>query len=77
MIDMYSTEKDNIDEVVYVDSPFMRRLGGVYVEMPNVENNFNREVRLNIKFGGTEIKVKATDGDSGKTAETAIDFLYD
>lgn len=76
LIDIYSTEKDNLDEVVYTDAPYMHRQGEIYVEMPMVKNNRkDRKVILEIKFGGTEIKVKATDKDSGNTAETAIDFL--
>ncbi|XP_033854733.2 heat shock 70 kDa protein 12A-like isoform X1 [Acipenser ruthenus] len=68
----FSTEKLN---AMYVDEPGLEKIGSFTVPMPNVRLGRNRNVRLDIKFGLTEIQATATDLTSNETQAIRIDFL--
>ena len=59
----------------YVDKPGFQKVGQFSVTMPDTSKGLDRLVKFEVKFGGTEIQVRAIDQQSGNEAETAIDFL--
>ncbi|XP_043084951.1 heat shock 70 kDa protein 12A-like [Puntigrus tetrazona] len=68
----YSSEKQ---EVKFTDEPLVFEIGSVSVDMPNTDRGTDRPVRLEIKFGSTEMQATATDLGSGATRTTELDFL--
>ncbi|XP_054908883.1 heat shock 70 kDa protein 12A-like isoform X2 [Poeciliopsis prolifica] len=59
----------------YVDEEGVKKIGGFVLDSPNTERGMNREVKLNINFGFTEMKATATDIDSGSTKSIKLDFM--
>ncbi|KAA0718417.1 Heat shock 70 kDa protein 12A [Triplophysa tibetana] len=57
----YSTKRQNIK---FVDELGVELIGSLSVEMPDTERDLDRQVRLEIKFGSTEMCATATDLDS-------------
>ena len=72
VIGIYCSEKEH---VLFTSDPRVHRCGELYLEMPDVTGGKNRELLATMMFGDTEIKVKAVDLTSGKTANANIDFL--
>lgn len=70
-IDRYVAE----DEILYCDDPSVEEIGRFTIDMPDTRGGLNREVQLDIEFGGTEIQIRGTDVTTGNVAETKIDFL--
>ncbi|XP_030622713.1 heat shock 70 kDa protein 12A-like [Chanos chanos] len=68
----YSTEKQNAK---YIDEWGLEYIGLISVPMTNISKGTNRTVRLEIKFGFTEILATARDEDSNKTESIKMDFL--
>ncbi|KAK1172346.1 heat shock 70 kDa protein 12A-like [Acipenser oxyrinchus oxyrinchus] len=68
----FSTEKLN---AMYADEPGLEKIGSFTVPMPNVRLGRNRRVRLDIKFGLTEIQATATDLTSNETQAIRLNFL--
>lgn len=62
-------------EVQYTDEDGMQRLGSMHIDMPDMSGGRNREVKLQITFGGTEIQAEAHDLTSGNEAKTTFNFL--
>ncbi|XP_040912336.1 heat shock 70 kDa protein 12A-like [Toxotes jaculatrix] len=71
-IEFYRTERKN---PMYVDEWGLELVGSVDVSMPCTERGINRDIKLEIKFGATEIEATATDIDSQSTSTTKIDFM--
>ncbi|XP_043084959.1 heat shock 70 kDa protein 12A-like [Puntigrus tetrazona] len=68
----YSSEKQ---EVKFTDEPMVEEIGSLLVNMPNTDKGKQRKVRLEIKFGSTEMQATATDLESGETRTTKLDFM--
>ncbi|XP_056245655.1 heat shock 70 kDa protein 12A-like [Seriola aureovittata] len=68
----YRTEREN---PMYVDEWGLEAVGSVDVSMPLTERGRNRKIKLEIKFGSTEIQATVTDVDSKCTGRTNIDFM--
>lgn len=72
----YTTERPNTPR--YTDEEGVKQLSGyVTVDCPVRPEKEDRELELNMYFGGTEIKVTAIDVKSGKNATGYIDFLVE
>ncbi|XP_071392153.1 heat shock 70 kDa protein 12A-like [Centroberyx affinis] len=59
----------------YVDEWGIDPVGSFKVSMPDTTRGLAREIKLEIKFGSTEIQATATDIDSNSTGSIKIDFL--
>ncbi|XP_026017346.1 heat shock 70 kDa protein 12A-like [Astatotilapia calliptera] len=70
----YRTER-NIQGLMYVDEWGVEKIGSIILESPVTARGMNREIKLQIKFGATEITVTAIDVDSGSTVKTELDFM--
>ncbi|XP_028648869.2 heat shock 70 kDa protein 12A-like [Erpetoichthys calabaricus] len=68
----FSTEKLNAK---YVDEPGIKQIGHFTVNMPDITSGRNRRVRLDIKFGFTELEATATDLTSKETQILMLNFL--
>ncbi|XP_015232483.1 PREDICTED: heat shock 70 kDa protein 12A-like [Cyprinodon variegatus] len=68
----YRTVRKN---VTYIDEPHMEEVGSFTVQSPNTALGLDREIRLEIKFGFTEMTAKATDRESGSTEMIKINFM--
>ncbi|XP_018590086.2 heat shock protein family A (Hsp70) member 12A.3 [Scleropages formosus] len=68
----YSTERLN---PMYVDECGVKKIGSFVVPMPDTTQGRQRRVRVDIKFGSTEIQAAATDLTSNETRSIRLDFL--
>ncbi|XP_010009492.1 PREDICTED: heat shock 70 kDa protein 12B-like [Nestor notabilis] len=68
----YCTEKQDAQ---YVDEEGMECVGSCIVPMPDTKLGRKRQLKLDIKFGLTEIKATCTDITSKQKRTIAIDFL--
>nr|XP_015194949.1 PREDICTED: heat shock 70 kDa protein 12B-like isoform X1 [Lepisosteus oculatus] len=68
----YCTEKLTS---MYVDEAGMTKIGSFTVPMPDPSLGRKRRVRLDLKFGLTEIQATATDLSSNETQAIRLDFL--
>ncbi|XP_067458869.1 heat shock 70 kDa protein 12A-like [Thunnus thynnus] len=68
----YRTERKNPE---YVDDWGIEKVGSFDVSMPDTKGGMKREVKLEIKFGSTEITATATDKVSGSKGSIKIDFM--
>ncbi|XP_028283371.1 heat shock 70 kDa protein 12A-like [Parambassis ranga] len=66
------TEKNN---PVYVDEEGIKEIGMFVVDMPDTAGGMNRRVKLEIKFGFTEMTATATDEDSNATESIKLNFM--
>ncbi|KAL6459442.1 hypothetical protein MHYP_G00329140 [Metynnis hypsauchen] len=74
LFDFYCTESKCAE---FVDEPGMNIIGSIIVSMPDISRGHNRSVRLEVKFGFTEMTATATDIDSGETSSVKLDFITD
>ncbi|GLD68314.1 heat shock 70 kDa protein 12A-like protein [Lates japonicus] len=70
--DFFQTERKT---PFYVDEWGMEKIGSFVVDMPNIKRGMDRQVKLEIKFGSTEMTATATDMDSKSTASIKLDFM--
>ena len=68
----FSTERLNVKNV---DEWGLDRIGSFIVQSPDTTKGLDRSIRLEIKFGFTEIQATATDIESKKTKSIKLDFL--
>uniref|UniRef100_A0A4W5RBW5 Heat shock protein family A (Hsp70) member 12A.2 n=1 Tax=Hucho hucho TaxID=62062 RepID=A0A4W5RBW5_9TELE len=68
----FSTERLNAK---YVDEWGMDQIGSFIVQSPDTTKGMNRSIRLEIKFGFTEMQATATDIESKETQSIKLDFL--
>ncbi|KAK7140712.1 hypothetical protein R3I94_013100 [Phoxinus phoxinus] len=68
----YSTERQ---DVIFVDEYQVDLIGSLSVGMGNANKGMSREVRLEVKFGSTEMKATATDKESAETKSVKLDFM--
>ncbi|XP_017542673.1 heat shock 70 kDa protein 12A-like isoform X2 [Pygocentrus nattereri] len=59
----------------FVDEQGMKMVGSFSVPMPNILKGGYRTVKLEVRFGSTEMKATATDADSGETTSVKLDFM--
>lgn len=71
ILDFYATRKR---EVRYVDEPGVERIGSLRIEMPDLSGGVDREVKVTMNFGKTEIEVRAVDRTSGRKCRTTLSF---
>ncbi|XP_023262718.1 heat shock 70 kDa protein 12A-like [Seriola lalandi dorsalis] len=71
-LSFYRTERKNAK---YVDEWGVKNVASFVVNMPDTTQGMKRDVRLEIRFGSTEITATATDLVSGSTGSIKIDFL--
>ncbi|KAJ8396531.1 hypothetical protein AAFF_G00015970 [Aldrovandia affinis] len=60
---------------MYVDETGLELIGSFIVPMPNTNLGRKRKVKLDLKFGSTEIQASATDLSSCETQTIKLDFL--
>uniref|UniRef100_A0A8B9HJB5 Heat shock protein family A (Hsp70) member 12A.2 n=1 Tax=Astyanax mexicanus TaxID=7994 RepID=A0A8B9HJB5_ASTMX len=60
----------------FVDEQGMNNIGSMSVQMPNISMGFHRTIRLEVRFGFTEMQATATDVDSGETSSVKLDFMH-
>nr|AAI34858.1 Si:dkey-61p9.6 protein [Danio rerio] len=65
----------NEKQVQFIDEPGVEPVGVCEVGMPKTDGGLSREIKLEIKFGSTEMKATATDVDSGVTRSVKLDFI--
>ncbi|CAI5660303.1 unnamed protein product [Oreochromis niloticus] len=70
----YRTER-KIQGLMYVDEWGVENIGSIILESPDTARGMNREIKLEIKFGATEMTATAIDVDSGSTVNTELDFM--
>ncbi|XP_016384388.1 heat shock 70 kDa protein 12A-like [Sinocyclocheilus rhinocerous] len=68
----YSTKRQNVK---FVDDWGVECIGSLSVGMPNTDKGMSRKVRLEVKFGSTEMKATATDLEDFKTKSVTFDFM--
>ncbi|XP_031433644.1 heat shock 70 kDa protein 12A-like [Clupea harengus] len=68
----YGTEEP---DAMYVDEPGMKNIGQFIVNMPDIRNGRNRDVKLEVSFGLTEIQATATDKTSNERESVRLDFM--
>ena len=68
----YRTERKNAK---YIDDWGIEEVGSFDVDMTNTSGGRNRKVRLEVKFGSTEITATGTDSVSKSKKTIKIDFL--
>ncbi|XP_018545038.1 heat shock 70 kDa protein 12A-like [Lates calcarifer] len=73
-IRFYNTERKNLK---YVDEWGVDDVGSFTVGMPDTREGRARQIRLEIRFGSTEITATATDEASGAKGSIKIDFMTD
>ncbi|XP_063415149.1 heat shock 70 kDa protein 12B-like [Mytilus trossulus] len=59
----------------YTDDPSCAYLGELTVQMPDTRRGKDREVSVQLTFGGTEIEVKATNTGTGEETKAILNFL--
>ncbi|XP_078142315.1 heat shock 70 kDa protein 12A-like [Centroberyx gerrardi] len=69
----YRTERK---DPKYVDEWGIDPVGSFAVSMPDTKRGMDRKIKLEIKFGSTEIQATATDIDSNSTGSIKIDFMH-
>uniref|UniRef100_A0A4W6BRX3 Heat shock protein family A (Hsp70) member 12A.2 n=1 Tax=Lates calcarifer TaxID=8187 RepID=A0A4W6BRX3_LATCA len=72
MFTFFQTERKN---PFYVDDWGVEEIGLVTVEMPNTTRGMDRQVKLEIKFGFTEMTATATDMETRSTASVKLNFM--
>ncbi|XP_026017348.1 heat shock 70 kDa protein 12A-like isoform X2 [Astatotilapia calliptera] len=70
----YRTER-KIQGLIYVDEWGVEKIGSIILESPDTARGMNREIKLQIKFGATEMTATAIDVDSGSTVKIDLDFM--
>ncbi|MEQ2300238.1 hypothetical protein AMECASPLE_023271 [Ameca splendens] len=68
----YCTKKGNPK---YVDEEGIEKIGCFCLHSPNTKRGLNRELKLNIKFGFTEMTAEGVDLDSDQTSSVELDFM--
>ncbi|XP_056315242.1 heat shock protein family A (Hsp70) member 12A.3 [Danio aesculapii] len=68
----FSTDKK---QPQFIDELGVEPVGFFTVGMPKTDGGLSREIKLEIKFGSTEMKATATDVDSGVTTSVKLDFI--
>ncbi|XP_039463477.1 heat shock 70 kDa protein 12A-like isoform X1 [Oreochromis aureus] len=71
-ISLYRTDRKNPK---YVDEVGVEEICALHVDMPDTSGGINRKVKLELKFGSTEVTFTATDLVSGSKASVALDFM--
>ncbi|KAK2840494.1 hypothetical protein Q5P01_014234 [Channa striata] len=71
-IRFYRTERR---KARYVDEWGIEEAGSFYVNMPDTKRGMNRQVKLELRFGSTEITATGTDKASGSTKSIKMDFM--
>ncbi|XP_033740146.1 heat shock 70 kDa protein 12B-like [Pecten maximus] len=59
----------------YTTDPGCRVIGTINVKMPDLTGGTDREVKVRMIMGGTELKVEAVDGNTGMSYSAKFDFL--
>ncbi|GLD68317.1 heat shock 70 kDa protein 12A-like protein [Lates japonicus] len=68
----FQTERKNPP---YVDDWGVEEIGSFILDMPETKSGMNREVKVEIRFGSTEMTATATDMDSMAAASITLDFM--
>ena len=71
-ITLFATEKETVS---FVTDPDVKKVGQLFLQMPDITGGKRRELKINFKFGDTEFTAEAVDCTSGKTAQASIDFF--
>jgi len=64
-------------KVCYTDEDGVKKIGEVKVKMPDTTGGLNRQIKVTMYFGRTEIEVECRDETSGNESRVKIDFSYD
>ncbi|KAK5612154.1 hypothetical protein CRENBAI_024511 [Crenichthys baileyi] len=71
----FSFHRTKGKHVMYTDEPDIEEIGSFVVDSPDTTLGLNREIRLEIKFGFTEMTAKGTDKETGSTQTIKINFM--
>lgn len=71
----YTFHSSLSQQVMFVDEKEVKVIGLLQVNMPNTRRDMDRRVRLEVKFGSTEMKATATDLDSSEKNTIKLDFM--
>uniref|UniRef100_W5L047 Heat shock 70 kDa protein 12A-like n=1 Tax=Astyanax mexicanus TaxID=7994 RepID=W5L047_ASTMX len=69
----YYTESKTAE---FVDERGMTKIGSLTVSMPVIKEGSPRSVKLQIRFGFTEMQATATDVDSGESGSVKLNFMF-
>ena len=72
VITLFASEHD---KAYYVSDPGCYKVGELKLEMPDITGGKQRELRMSMVFGDTEISVEAVDLTSKTSTRASIDFL--
>ena len=71
-LDFYASSNPDAE---YVTDPEMTKIGSVTVQSPDTWKGRDREIKVSMYFGRTEITATARDVSSGNEARTILNFL--
>ncbi len=72
ILQFYSTKRQNVK---FVDEWEVDQIGSFTLGMHKTNRGLSREIRLEIRFGSTEMNATATDIDSKETESIQLDFM--
>ena len=69
----YSTDKEDVEFTT--DPGVVSENVRILISSPDTTKGLDRELRLEVKFGGTELKVQVTDVESGNVETASIELV--
>ena len=64
-------------KVMFLDDPACRKLADIHVELGDGSVVADREIKIRMKFGGTELHVVATDQVTGESFDASVEFRFE
>ena len=72
-VGFYSTDQENAEFIT--DFGVVNENVEILIPTPDTTKGLDRELRLDVKFGGTELKVQVTDVESGNVKTASIELV--
>ena len=64
-------------KVMFLDDPACRKLADIHVELGDGSVVADRQIKVRMKFGGTELHVVATDQVTGESFDASVEFRFE
>ena len=64
-------------KVMFLDDPACRKLADIHVELGDGSVVVDRQIKVRMKFGGTELHVVATDQVTGESFDASVEFQFE
>ncbi len=64
-------------KVMFLDDPACRKLADIHVELGDGSVVTDRQIKVRMKFGGTELHVVATDQVTGESFDASVEFQFE